>query len=172
MWPQPRWGDAKSLKCHSLFFSDDSGEKDIQTSLQNDLMGAGRGTDWGRQVLGSTRGGLGGGVQIEEGWRGGLKAALLGGWVLKAGGKYRRLLEPECIRKLLGKKGQDRRSRHRIKEGDGGQWWAWYPGIRTAGLKQHHLLYCWTDCKQPESRESSSDSDRQGSSPSFITVRP
>ena len=116
--------------------------------------------------------GTGVGVQIEEGWRGGLKAALLGGWVLKAGGRYRRLLEPECIRKLLGKKGQDRRSRHRIKEGDGGRWWAWYPGIRTAGLKQHHLVYCWTDCKQPESRESSSDSDRQGSSPSFITVRP
>lgn len=43
------------------------------------------------------------------------------------------------------------------------------PVIRTAGLKQHYC-YSWPDRKYPESRESSSDSDRQGSSPSFVTV--
>ena len=45
--------------------------------------------------------------------------------MLRAGGRYRRLLEPEVIRKLLGKKGQGRRSRHRIRGRDGEWWWAW-----------------------------------------------
>lgn len=106
MWPQPTREDGKSLKCHNFVFPEDSGGKYIQTPLQNDLAGALRGTD-GEGRLGRTglrihwqRTGEEGQIEeVQRSW----KDSLVGGWLLsRAGGRKRRLLEPERYQKDAG----------------------------------------------------------------------
>lgn len=67
MWPRPRWGTGKSLKCHNLVFPEDSGGKYMQTLLQNDLVSAVRGTGEEARL-----GGQGSGDGWAEGWKGGV----------------------------------------------------------------------------------------------------